>query len=72
MLMGPVAGQITLGMTNQWHFYTVNNDNNLPYAAFLTFLPPTLSVPRMGVYATQTNATRAEADIDLMSPQTRP
>ena len=57
---------ITLGMTNQWHFYVVTNTTTFTNAAFVTFLPTTLSVPRMGVYAdTEANATQPEADIDL-------
>ena len=57
---------ITLGMTNQWHFYVVTNATTFTNAAFITFLPTTLSVSRMGVYAaTEANATRPEADLDL-------
>jgi subtilisin-like proprotein convertase family protein len=60
---------ITVGMTNQWHFYVVTNtgaNNNFTNAAFVTFLPPTLAIPRMGVFAsTVANATTPEADIDL-------
>ena len=68
-------GAVVLGMTNQWHFYVVTNNGVIssngtviaaPYAGFVTFLPPELSVPRMGVFAgTTANATRPEADIDL-------
>ena len=59
-------GVDTLGMTNQWHFYVITNINGFTNAAFLTFLPPTLSIPREGVYATtDDNSTRPEADIDL-------
>jgi subtilisin-like proprotein convertase family protein len=68
-------GAVVLGMTNQWHFYVVTNNGVIssngtavaaPYAGFVTFLPPELSVPRMGVFAgTAANATRPEADIDL-------
>jgi subtilisin-like proprotein convertase family protein len=59
---------ITLGMTNQWHFYVVQNTGAVDFtnAAFITFIPDTLSIPRMGVFAgLQANATRPEADIDL-------
>lgn len=61
------GAQLTLGMTNQWHFYVISNDLNFTNAAFVTFLPPTLSLPRMGVTNTYNpdNASRAEADIDL-------
>ena len=47
-------GLITLGMTNQWHFYIVTNDSqdsSATNAAFITFLPETLSIPREGVFA---------------------
>jgi subtilisin-like proprotein convertase family protein len=65
-LMGPTAGLITIGMTNQWHFYVLTNENGFTNAAFLTFLPATLSLPRIGVRADTTdNSTRPEADIDL-------
>jgi len=60
---------ITLGQTNQWHFYLVTNTgtaSDFTNAAFITFNPPTLSLPRMGVYAdSQADATKPEADIDL-------
>ena len=59
-------GQITLGTTNGWHFYVFTNTTSFTNAAFLTFLPPTLSDPRMGVRESDpNNATRFEADIDL-------
>ena len=58
--------QITIGMTNQWHFYVVTNTTTYTNAAFVTFIPDTLSIPRMGVFtASQANATRPEADIDV-------
>src|SRR5207248_5092521 len=46
------GGQLTIGVTNQWHFYVITNSPAAGFtnAAFLTFLPPTLSEPRMGVY----------------------
>jgi subtilisin-like proprotein convertase family protein len=57
---------ITLGMTNQWHFYVVTNTLGYANAAFLTFFSETLAIPRMGVFADSTaDATRPEADIDL-------
>jgi len=66
-------GLITLGMTNQWHFYVVTNNNpdtDATNAAFITFLSDTLSIPREGVFAdSATNATRPEADIDLYVSQ---
>ncbi|MEY4385025.1 MAG: hypothetical protein RLY20_308, partial [Verrucomicrobiota bacterium] len=57
------------GMTNQWQFYVITNygtNANFTNAAFLTFSPPTLSVPRMGVNSSvKGEFSRAEADIDL-------
>lgn len=65
-------GEIKLGVPNQWHFYVITNiqgTNALgPFtnAAFLTFLPPDLSIPPVGVNAPDLmDATRPEADIDL-------
>jgi subtilisin-like proprotein convertase family protein len=65
---------VTLGMTNQWHFYVVTNNaldalgssSDVTNAGFVTFSPDTLSIPRMGVFAgSQANATTPQADIDL-------
>ena len=57
---------ITLGVTNQWHFYVITNDTSFTNAAFLTFLPANLAVTRMGIFEpTAGLATRPEADIDL-------
>jgi subtilisin-like proprotein convertase family protein len=58
---------ITLGMTNQWQFYMISNDFNFTNASFVTFMPPNLSVPRMGVTNLDNpdNAARVEADIDM-------
>lgn len=54
------------GMTNQWHFYVITNTVGFTNAAFVTFLPPTLSLPREGVNVNRIeNSTRDEADIDL-------
>ncbi len=65
----PLLGT-TNGMTNQWHFYVITNTLNFTNAAFITFLPPTLSVPRAGVNDDElNNATRVEADIDLYVSQ---
>ncbi len=65
-LTNDANGIMTLGMTNQWHFYVITNINGFTNAAFLTFLPPTLALPRMGVYsASDANSTRPQADIDL-------
>ena len=64
-------GVITLGVTNQWHFYIVTNTQSYTNAAFITFLPPTLSIPRMGVtnYGNAQDASRVEADIDMYVSQ---
>src|SRR5262249_41966797 len=60
---------ITLGMTNQWHFYLISNTNgpNFTNAAFATFIPPNLAVPVMGAREGEegTNEARVEADIDM-------
>jgi subtilisin family serine protease/subtilisin-like proprotein convertase family protein len=64
--LGGTSGAITLGLTNQWHFYVLTNDQDYPNAAFLTCQSVSLSLPRLGVNPTNlANATRAEADIDL-------
>jgi subtilisin-like proprotein convertase family protein len=61
----PLLGT-TNGMANQWHFYVITNTSTFTNAGFVTFLPPTLSIPRMGVFVPDPdNATRVEADIDL-------
>ena len=66
-LNGLTNEQITIGMTNQWHFYVVTNTTATNMnVAFVTYVPDTLSIPRMGVYENTTaNATRPEADIDI-------
>ena len=60
-------GVITLGVTNQWHFYIISNSTTFSNAAFATFQAFNLSPSRMG--ATNDDhpayATRREADIDL-------
>ncbi|HLP75887.1 MAG TPA: proprotein convertase P-domain-containing protein, partial [Candidatus Paceibacterota bacterium] len=60
-------GVISLGVSNQWHFYVITNTTTFSNAVFAVFLPPTLSIPRMGVtnYKRGEEATRVEADIDL-------
>ncbi|HOX57497.1 MAG TPA: S8 family serine peptidase [Candidatus Paceibacterota bacterium] len=62
-LPGAPSGVITLGLTNQWRFYILTNDFEYTNAAFLTFLPSILSLPRFE--AQQTNPAPPEADIDL-------
>ncbi len=73
-LANDANGVVTLGVTNQWHFYVITNDTDYTNAAFLTFLPTNLSVPRMGVFEPSADlATRPEADIDLyVAPPTIP
>jgi subtilisin-like proprotein convertase family protein len=67
-------GVLTLGVTNQWHFYVITNDTSFTNAAFLTFLPENLAVTRMGLFEPSAGrATRPEADIDLyVAPPTVP
>lgn len=62
----PLMG-VTNGMTNQWHFYVLTNTAGYTNAAFVTFMPVNLSLPRIGVNQLRrlNNATREEADIDL-------
>ena len=58
--------EITLGMTNQWHFYVVQNNTIFSNAAFVTFLSQTLAIPRMGGFADPNqNPTQPDADVDL-------
>jgi hypothetical protein len=60
------GGVITLGMTNQWHFYAITNEFGFTNAAFMTFIPPNLAVPRKGANEFDIeNASRLEADIDM-------
>ena len=49
---GGANGVITVGPTNQWRFYVLTNDLDYTNAAFLTFLPPNLALPQMGVNTT--------------------
>ena len=74
LLTTDANGVLTLGVTNQWHFYAITNDTSYTNAAFLTFLAENLAVPRMGVFEpTADLATRPEADIDLyVAPPTIP
>lgn len=61
----PLLGT-TNGMVSQWHFYILTNTTAFTNAAFITFLPPTLSLPRIGAReSTLAESTRVEADIDL-------
>jgi len=71
-IWGP-NGIVTIGQTNQWHFYVVTNNgpaSDFTNAAFITFQVDTLSIPRMGVYEQNVaNATKPEANIDLFVSQ---
>jgi subtilisin-like proprotein convertase family protein len=58
-------GSLNVGATNQWAFYVVTNGTSYTNAAFLTFLPPTLSLQRMGVQSPSATQSRKEADIDM-------
>ena len=63
---GGTNGLVSIGLTNQWRFFVLTNDQNYTNAAFLTFLPVHLSLPRLGMNQTNSGeATLAEADIDL-------
>jgi len=61
-----------VGQTNQWQFYVVTNtfaatNSAFTNAAFIVFLPNTLSLPREGVFAdNNANSTRPEADLNLL------
>ena len=70
---GP-QGVVTIGLTNQWHFYVITNTgqtSDFTNAAFITFDVNTLSIPRMGTLDPLglPDATRPEADIDLFVSQ---
>ena len=66
-MAGETNVQITIGMTNQWHFYVVTNTTGLfTNAAFVTFISAHAFHSAHGcVCRHPTNATRPEADIDL-------
>jgi len=55
---------ISLGDSNQWHFYVITNDNDYPNAAFLTFAPVPLSAP-----GGSNGFSAVEADVDLYVSQ---
>lgn len=68
------GGIVTIGQTNQWHFYIVTNTGpqaDFTNAAFITYDPSTLSIPRMGTLDSLglPDATRPGADIDLFVSQ---
>jgi subtilisin-like proprotein convertase family protein len=72
--LGGTNQAVTLGLTNQWHFYMITNNalddsgssSDVTNAAFVTFSPNTLSIPRNGVFAdSAADSTRPEADIDV-------
>ena len=60
---------LTIGDSNQWRFYVITNDNGFTNAAFFTSLSQTLSAGQVSTVSSAapftTNATRAQADIDL-------
>jgi subtilisin-like proprotein convertase family protein len=57
---------VYVGQVNQWRFYSITNTSGFTNAAFITFIPNTLSIPREGVFAGyDANSTRPEADLDL-------
>ena len=59
-------GAISLGDTNQWHFYVVPNDAGYPNAAFLTFSARRLAPDGLaGGWPAQAMLSTTEADIDL-------
>ncbi len=58
------GGVLTIGDTNQWHFYVVTNDGGFTNAAFLTFLPTTLSLPA-GPDLALSGKLPPQPDIDL-------
>jgi len=63
---GGASGEIGVGLTNQWRFYVLTNEQNYPHAAFLTFMAADLSPSLPGLFQTNLNpAAPAEADIDL-------
>ena len=58
--------QLTIGITNQWNFYVIDNTSSFTNARFVIANPVELAVPRMGTQVLiATNATRPEADVDL-------
>lgn len=61
------GGFITVGETNQWHFYIITNSSSFTNAVFATSLPIDLAAHRMGVTNVQdpTQIARQSADVDL-------
>ncbi len=65
-LTNDANAQVTVGVTNQWHFYVIENGSGFTNARFVISNPRNLSVPRMGLdVLIDTNATRVEADVDM-------
>ncbi|HWQ93360.1 MAG TPA: S8 family serine peptidase, partial [Clostridia bacterium] len=57
---------LTVGVTNQWRFYTFTNMEGMPYLRFRVSTPVNLAVPRMGAReGREDDATREQPDIDL-------
>jgi subtilisin-like proprotein convertase family protein len=65
-LSGNTNELLTVGTTNQWHFYVATNATSATNAAFLTFLPASLaSLAGNTSSIPSTVSGRLEADIDL-------
>ena len=63
---GGATGFITPGLTNQWRFYILTNDQAYTNAAFLTFHAPALALAPDGLGGTNLIATNLPvADVDL-------
>jgi subtilisin-like proprotein convertase family protein len=61
-------GRLTVGLTNQWHFYVFTNNSDPPFTnvAFVVLNAATKSVPRMGTWQFDpANATTIYPDVDL-------
>jgi subtilisin-like proprotein convertase family protein len=66
ILASQADAQVTIGVTNQWHFYVITNETTFTNARFVIANPLELAVPRMGTRVLiDTNATRVEPDLDM-------
>jgi subtilisin-like proprotein convertase family protein len=61
----PNAGAITIGTTNQWHFYVLVDNTSFTNAIFATVQTPTLSIPREGVNEFDVNNATRDSDVDI-------
>ncbi len=70
-LPGGTGEVLTIGITNQWHFYVLTNYTWFTNAAFVTFLPPTLSMTPAAAASTgdPVDTLPSEADLDLYVSQ---